>query len=236
MKIAFWGDSLTEGIPGIPYIPILQEKFPEHEMINLGIGGDSVVSLLRRLRKMKTHQQFDLAFVWIGTNDVFPKVSWTFPIIRFFRGQPHSKNAREFTHSYRQILEIVSQQTPRVMAISPWVIGEDPHNRFNRKMGELSSIAQEITREFENIDFLDVRQSAFNALASRELSNFYATSLLQIFLDVVQIKDAAQVDKVAVERGLHFTLDGVHLNSAGAHLIADCCAQSIQRELRSVSP
>jgi lysophospholipase L1-like esterase len=35
------------------------------------------------------------------------------------------------------------------------------------------------------------------------------------------LRNDAQVDAKAAQRGLHFTLDGVHLNSAGAALVAE---------------
>jgi len=235
MKITFWGDSLTEGVPGVSFIPLLESKFPQCTIINYGVGGDSSVSLLERLHQIKQLEQVDLAFVWVGTNDVFHKASWTFPIIRFLKGQSHSKDAQEFQRSYRQILEIISMQATKVVALSPWLIGEDPQNRFNCELAELSGIAQDTSENFKIIEFLDVRQKAIEALDSKEISKYFATTLTRIMLDVFMLKEPAQVDQNAHERGLHFTLDGIHLNSAGAQLIADCCAPIIQRELQSGS-
>ena len=68
MQIAFLGDSLTEGWPGAAYFPLLQERLPRHELLNLGRAGDTVVDLLRRV----THRGLDpvdLAFIWVGVND-----------------------------------------------------------------------------------------------------------------------------------------------------------------------
>ena len=51
MQIAFLGDSLTEGWPGAAYFPLLQRRLPQHELLNLGRAGDTVVDLLRRVTR-----------------------------------------------------------------------------------------------------------------------------------------------------------------------------------------
>ena len=81
MNIIFFGDSLTEGIPGVSYYNILKEKLPQHNLGNCGKGGDTVISLLRRIKKMNISQTYDIAFLWIGTNDVLVHVSKKFPLI-----------------------------------------------------------------------------------------------------------------------------------------------------------
>jgi lysophospholipase L1-like esterase len=45
-------------------------------------------------------------------------------------------------------------------------------------------------------------------------------SAIQILLDVLMLKTNAQIDKKSDERGLNVTLDGVHLNTAGADMVA----------------
>jgi lysophospholipase L1-like esterase len=46
--------------------------------------------------------------------------------------------------------------------------------------------------------------------------------------DALTLRTDAQIDAKAAERGLHLTLDGVHLNSTGARLVAEEFAQAIQ--------
>ena len=68
MRIAFLGDSLTEGWPGAAFFPLLEERFAAHRLVNLGRAGDSVADLLRRVPRQDPGS-VDLAFVWIGVND-----------------------------------------------------------------------------------------------------------------------------------------------------------------------
>src|SRR5690554_2811517 len=41
IKIAFYGDSLTAGIPGVSYFNILRQRLPEHELLNFGQPDDT---------------------------------------------------------------------------------------------------------------------------------------------------------------------------------------------------
>ena len=45
------GDSLTAGIPGSSYLAILRKKLPDHTLIDLGRGNDTVISLYRRIAR-----------------------------------------------------------------------------------------------------------------------------------------------------------------------------------------
>ncbi len=46
-------------------------------------------------------------------------------------------------------------------------------------------------------------------------------------LDALMLRSQIRVDHVAAERGLYVTLDGVHLNSAGAQLVADAFMRAL---------
>jgi len=92
MKVAFFGDSLTEGFPGVGYISLLQQRCPEFELFNFGKGGDTVISLLKRIKSITFPSEIDIAFLWIGVNDVFVKVSKMYPFLKKLRRQPWATN------------------------------------------------------------------------------------------------------------------------------------------------
>jgi lysophospholipase L1-like esterase len=68
MRIAFLGDSLTEGWPGAAYFPLLDRSLPQHELSNHGRAGDTVADLWARMRS-EALDPVDLAFIWVGAND-----------------------------------------------------------------------------------------------------------------------------------------------------------------------
>lgn len=69
MKLVFLGDSLTWGGYGGSYFNALKPLLPEHELINAGDGGNTVLNLLRRLDDDVLSHQPDGVFVMIGGND-----------------------------------------------------------------------------------------------------------------------------------------------------------------------
>jgi lysophospholipase L1-like esterase len=70
MRIAFVGDSLTEGWPGEPYLEVLAQLVPGDELLNHGRAGDTIPAVDARLR-VAGLERVDLAFVWAGVNDAF---------------------------------------------------------------------------------------------------------------------------------------------------------------------
>lgn len=220
MKIAFYGDSLTEGLIGASYIEILKEKLPEHTLLNYGKKGDTVLSLYRRIVRMKLHEPVDSAFLWVGVNDVFIKVSWHYPLLKTLLRQPWAKNSREFKKYYRAILDMLCYQANRVLTVSPLFIGEDLHNTWNRNLEEFCQIIEELSASDEKIKYVNLRAAFAQKLASKNISNYVPKSAVRVVLDAVLLRSNAQIDQKASERGLHFTLDGIHLNSPGAEIVA----------------
>ena len=75
MRIVFLGDSLTEGREGASYLRVLGEWVagtPELrgvELINAGVGGDTVLNLARRVERDVAPHDPDWVVVFAGAND-----------------------------------------------------------------------------------------------------------------------------------------------------------------------
>lgn len=107
MRIVFLGDSLTWGGYGGNFIEALKQLRPEHEYINAGRGGDTVVNLLERLDEDVLAHDPDGVFVLIGGNDA---VSYSQPETRGYyrrRGGAPPDGAMTldlFARTYRELL------------------------------------------------------------------------------------------------------------------------------------
>jgi lysophospholipase L1-like esterase len=222
--IAFFGDSLTEGIPGVSCIDILQQMLPDQKIVNSGKSGDTVKSLNRRIQKQKKDQVYDIIFLWIGTNDVFVDVSRSYPLLKFFFRQFWAKNAQEFRHYYRKILDKISTMAERVIAVSPLFIGEDPDNIWNEKLGKYSDIIQGVSNEKDNVIYLDLLK---DISLDKQSSHYIANNIFRLVFDAVFLRTQKQIDNKSADRGLIYTLDGVHLNSKGAQKVADVLYKQI---------
>src|SRR5258708_15618404 len=75
MRVVFFGDSVSEGTNGASYLRWLAERVRAEqalaaiELVNAGVGGDTVVNLLRRMERAVVAQAPDWVVVFIGCND-----------------------------------------------------------------------------------------------------------------------------------------------------------------------
>ena len=228
MKIVVIGDSLTWGKPGAGYVHILERKLPGDAVINLGKGGDSTAGLLHRIKEGCLPQNIDILVLEIGTNDVFVDVSPAYPLVRTMLGQPWAKDRHAFEALYQEVLAQSHQKAKRIIAVPPLLIGEDPESKWNRELGVREKIIRELTSGYENIVCLDVRKLFIDTLKDVNPSHYIVRNPFTVLCDGLFLKDVDAVDNKAKRRGLHYTLDGVHLNSRGAHLLADAIANTIR--------
>lgn len=222
MKVALIGDSLTEGRPGVSFHKILEDKFPNITFVNLGKPGETVKSLYTRLLEKKLEGDYDFSFLWIGVNDVYSK-------LLSVQAQPLAKDYDEFQTYYEKVLELVIESSKKVVTVTPALVGENTDNASNKEIKELNHLILSIARKHTNVSFLDIQSAFFNHLSAVNSSDYISTKVLSVMVDVLFYKKTSRIDKKSKKRGLHLTLDGIHLNSTGAQLVADIYASEIER-------
>ncbi|MGC9400423.1 MAG: SGNH/GDSL hydrolase family protein [Anaerolineae bacterium] len=222
MRIVFVGDSLTEGIPGCSYVKLLQQRLPEHTLVNLGEGNDTVISLHHRITHLVLEGSFDLAFLWVGVNDVLRRFSsWTFRASDVILRDPHAMHPGEFVAYYDATLDYLKAYARRIVAVSPLLKGEAPGNPWNRQLAAYAEDIRALTSDDPDIDYLDLRTPILHYLEGRSVSNYLPPNALRVLFDALWLRTEKQIDARSRQRGLQVTLDGVHLNSTGARLVAD---------------
>ena len=214
MKIALIGDSLTEGRPGVSFTNMLKEKYPDIKFVNLGKPGESVKSLYTRLKKDQL-DVYDLSFLWIGVNDVYSK-------LLSVQAQPVAKDLDEFEEYYVKVLELIIESSKKVITVTPAIVGENSYNASNNEIKQMNVLIESIASKYENVSFLNMQSVFFNYLSKVNPSDYMNTKVMRVMMDVLLYKNASSVDKISKKRGLHLTLDGIHLNSTGAQIVADC--------------
>lgn len=145
MKIAFWGDSLTEGIPGSSFYRILTAKHPENSYENFGLAGDTSESMLMRLLDGGPYNSYDIIFLWIGTNDIFA-----------FSGFDAELLKHNFRKNFRSIIRELKKFAKTIICIPPLIIGEDPDDPSNREAEIIAGEIRDECRESE-LNYLDLR-------------------------------------------------------------------------------
>jgi lysophospholipase L1-like esterase len=231
MNIIFLGDSLTRGNTGVSYLNLLKQKLPNHELYNFGKNGDPVVSLYKRMKKIQYPEKIDIAFVWIGTNDVFVKVNNKFPVIKKILGQNWAETHEEFEEYYRKILDFLKDKTGKIFTVSPWIIGEDFKNIWNKELEQLSMIIKDISDSYSNVEYIDIRKKIFEKIKPHKSSDYIVDNSFGVIFDAITLNNPERIDKKSLDRGLFLTIDGVHLNNRSASFIADVFNDFIVKEM-----
>ncbi|MEK5442335.1 MULTISPECIES: SGNH/GDSL hydrolase family protein [unclassified Fredinandcohnia] len=222
MKIGLIGDSLTEGRPGVSFVNSLKENYPSISFDNLGKPGETVKSLHTRLTKLNLDTNYDLIFLWIGVNDVYSK-------LLKFQAQPVEKDPEEFREYYSKVLDMVISFSKRVITVSPALVGETSQN--DKEIKSLTSIIQSLSRDRSNVNFLDFHSVFSKHLSNVTSSDYLSINVMRVMMDVLFYKNPTSIDRLSKKRGLHLTLDGVHLNSTGSSLVAAQYSNMIDQHL-----
>ena len=223
-RVLLWGDSLTEGRPGVSYPDILTAACPGLRFSNYGKGGDTVRSLLKRLQDAHSGRKQRLkaaaAVLWVGVNDVFADIHPGYGLFKTALRQPPTREAEIFTEIYGRILDILKEHAEKLLVLSPFCVGEDPGNQLNTRLREMTDMIAGLCADDASCRFIDMREVL--PLKEEEPPAFLPANPWSRIVDNLgsgKVSTRAY-DAAAERRGLKWTYDGVHLNSAGAEAVA----------------
>lgn len=139
MRIAFLGDSLTEGSPGASYFRLLRRRSPRHELLKHGRGGDSVADLYTRLQAGGV-ESCDLAVIWIGTNDAAmgPWTSWA---MEAFELVTWEAALDQLAAIYRRLLALALERAPQALCLPP-VVADELDEAWARRVADVGEVVK----------------------------------------------------------------------------------------------
>jgi len=158
VKIAFLGDSLTEGWPGAAYLPLLVRRLPRHELLNHGRAGDSVADLLPRLRHGGL-QKVDLAFVWVGANDA---VNGPRDGSQEAGGWSWGERLAHLRADYAELLEWAAARAELLVCVPPLIL-DGGGSAWEARAAEIGGVMAELAAARRACRVLDLRP-AFAAM------------------------------------------------------------------------
>jgi lysophospholipase L1-like esterase len=191
-KIAFFGDSITQGGVGPKgYVTVIKQELEKKhkdlgiEIVGAGISGNKVPDLQRRLEKDVLAKKPTIVVIYIGINDVWHGEKDP------SKGTPKDK----FKAGLVEIIKKIQDGGARVVVCTPSVIGEkkDGANKLDKLLDEYSDVSREVAKETKSA-LCDLRKA---------------------FVDHLKEKNGS--DK---EAGI-LTSDRVHLNEAGNRFVAE---------------
>lgn len=223
MKIVFFGDSLTWGGYGGSYFNELKLLLQEHELINAGEGGNTVLNLLRRLDDDVLSRAPDGAFVMVGGNDA---ISYSQPATRQYYRQVQKipdgvVTPDQFSQAYRDLLTRL-----HLAHILVW-IGLPPIE-YSPEIVETTRLYNSLTRDVArtlDVPLLDL------------MAEFTPTNIperppldMSFILTIGEREKSGWSDftKAQAASGFTFTFDGLHFTPESAKRAAERIAAFIR--------
>lgn len=226
MRIVFLGDSLTWGGYGGNFVQHVAQLMPQHEIVNAGVGGDTVINLLRRVESVIEDNEPDVMFVMVGGNDA---TSYRMPATRgYYRKAKQIENGivtpDDYEAAYRDLLTQIQLNFVQVF------VGLAP-TEYSRELVEARSQYNEGARriaESLNVPVLDL-DAIFTPQnpIEREPVN------LQFIQDIGSRASSGwnNFEEERLKWGYTYTFDGMHLLPATAQKFAQHIVSFLENEL-----
>lgn len=223
-SVVCFGDSITAGIPGRSYVEYLQKVSCE----NHGLGGDTLLGMTGRLKKyLEDDKPVSTLLLQIGTNDILHDLlkdrsySWSYVVKSSIlaKGAP-ARTPEEYRKGYERVLDLTEGIARRIVISIP-CISEDPESGPNTIVVAYNEVLEELCRE-RSIPFVDIASSQRSVYQKVKHPNPRVLSdlSLQALIDSFTARSEKSVHRLSKRRGLSLTIDGVHLNTTGARLLA----------------
>lgn len=230
--IHLYGDSITAGSPGASYCDYFPTDLPYKKY---GVGGDTVSGLLNRLKKVEIVRD-DLYLIEIGTNDLLlPHLStlspsWKTTVLRIEEsGRVATRTPEQFQQKYEEVaIRLGGTQT---LMITIPCIGEEVTSEVNARVEHYNAIIKAVCLKHGHklIDFHAQQKSVISQKTMGRINNYFiGRHAVAMIWDVVLTNSFGLTDFLSRRRGLLTTMDGVHLNSAGAMLLAKMVIEGLR--------
>ena len=223
MRIVCLGDSLTEVGYGGSYFQELVKLMPEHEWINAGVGGNTVINLLRRVDDDVLSHAPDAVFLMVGGNDA---ISFSQPKTRSYFRQAQGVaegvvTPEQFEVAYRELLTKL-----QLASVLVW-IGLEPceyNAQILAAFRDYNARVKIVARSF-NVSVLDL----MDAFPPGDLPDRPALGV-EYILTIGAREKRGWNDFVAAQQagGFQFTFDGLHLTPETARKVAGLIAAFIK--------
>jgi lysophospholipase L1-like esterase len=236
-RILFTGDSITAGELGVGYLPLLAERFPECELVNLGQGGDTVSGIrTRTLAHLRENGDYDLVVIAAGHNDIIlPEFERKSPIHRSIArslarsGSVPASDYDSFLDTYRGFIDAIRQATGMpIVVVTMSCVNEDPASSTGQRRHLYNRGIRAVAEE-AGVTLADVGLEFDRVLREGECRDYLMENLLALRLgDRWKSRVPERADRLSESRQLRLTIDGVHLNSLGAGIYAATLAPLLE--------
>jgi lysophospholipase L1-like esterase len=210
MKVAFLGDSLTEGTPGSSFFALLRDELlPDHELLNLGRAGDTIGDLAQRVRATGL-VPVEAAFIWVGVNDAFV-AGWD-TLVTTPEDEWWETTLGHLSAVYQGLIDWTLRRAAIVVCVPPFLGDFAGDEAFALRTTDVAGLVRSLT--WARTHTYGRRLRLFDlgaALAARRSAG----------PPPAVSRDDAGLVHGPPDLDTTVTIDGVHLNDRGARLVAE---------------
>jgi lysophospholipase L1-like esterase len=220
----FYGDSITEGVPGVSFVKYINKKIKTK---NEGFGGDTVIGLRNRITfDNKDNNYFYV--IQIGTNDILlPFLKeyssmWKYQVEKIIKsGRIPCNNEDQFRQEYQGLILELKEKKKSFLTINIPCIGEDLNSSLNKKIDKYNDIIKELAIEcdFDYVDYNSWQKSILGKFQNRN-KYFIPKQPHKMMFDSILTSLFPISNYLSSKRELVLTTDGCHLNDKGAKGLA----------------
>jgi len=231
-----FGDSITKGTPGVSYLKYL----PRGEYKNQGSGGETVEGILSPIAHSIKHKKLNKYIVQVGTNDILlpflekssPKWKKRLRKIDEIKkeGARPSRTELQFKKNYQAVIDLLKEDDKQILLINIPVIGEDLEHERNYKVEKYNSIIKSVAEQegLPLVDFYAWQREMLGEHQSKE-HFFIGEDPKQVVFDGFKSVTKTGRRALSKKRKLILTVDGVHLNDAGAKGLAKLVEEEVRK-------
>jgi lysophospholipase L1-like esterase len=220
------GDSLVRGQISVDFVQILRERLGGEgfHFFNAGVNGDLAYNILTRLDVVIARQP-DFVIILVGTNDVNATLTSRMERgYRLWKRLPETPSLESYQANMLQIVRLLKERTSaRIAVTSPPILGEDLASPANDRIRKYSALLLGLAIQ-EGITYLPVHERhegylyKIGHVAGRPHDANSVLMWTSLFRHYVLGRG---FETIATENGFVLTTEGLHLNGAGAAMVAD---------------
>jgi lysophospholipase L1-like esterase len=215
--IACFGDSITQGLPGVSYVKYLNKEVYQ----NHGLGGDTLTGMISRVKKYINKHTCNEFVLEIGANDILLPYLCNYSSLWNKRIQIRGKSPivdiSAFIIEYRKTLEILNSKNISIVSIP--CLGENIKSELNRKVDDYNFEIKNLCNKM-GIRYIDFNSWQKENISDKENPYFISKDPNDTIWDTLLTTYLGRSMSISKKRNLDITVDGVHLNNAGAKGLA----------------
>jgi lysophospholipase L1-like esterase len=230
------GDSITHGRIGVNYADMVADQLESRnlEIVNAGINSELAWNALQRLNEVIDCDP-DIVTVLIGTNDANATMSKD--IMRGYIKSmklPREPSSEWYRSSLTSIVEDLKIKTKaKIALLSIPTIGEDTNDPAFVRSSDYSLIVKEVAEETDST-YLPLHEEMIEYLHKTHGSAKYPYEKYKIGIIkgiISRYLFRRSWDDIARGSGFTLHVDYLHLNTAGAQMVADLISDFIRSTL-----